>query len=69
MRVKRDYMGNDRLLPAYNMQTAICNGYIVVTDVQQAPDKALVLVRCFFGDCFFTSPLAMYKNSTDDEGL
>ena len=28
MRVKRDYMGNDQLLPAYNMQTAVCNGYI-----------------------------------------
>jgi transposase len=35
MRVKRDYMGNDQLLPAYNMQTAVCNGYIAVMDVQQ----------------------------------
>ena len=35
MRVKRDYMGNDQLLPAYNMQTAVCNGYIACMDVQQ----------------------------------
>ena len=35
MRVKRDYMGNDQLLPAYNMQTAVCNGYIAAMDVQQ----------------------------------
>ena len=25
MRVKRDYMGNDQLLPAYNIQAAICD--------------------------------------------
>ena len=35
MRMKRDYMGNDQLLPAYNMQTAVCNGYIAVMDAQQ----------------------------------
>ena len=35
MRVKRDYMGNDQLLPAYNMQTVVCNEYIAVIDVQQ----------------------------------
>jgi len=28
MRVKRDYMGNDQLLPAYNLQTVICDEYI-----------------------------------------
>src|SRR5699024_10895842 len=28
MRIKRDYMGNDQLLPAYNIQTAICDEYI-----------------------------------------
>ena len=26
MRVKRDYMGNDQLLPAYNVQLGICDG-------------------------------------------
>ena len=33
MRLKRDYMGNDQLLPAYNVQTAICDEYIAVIDV------------------------------------
>ena len=27
MRIKSDYMGNDQLLPAYNMQAAICDEY------------------------------------------
>ena len=35
MRVKRDYMGNDQLLPAYNVQVAICDEYIATTDVKQ----------------------------------
>jgi len=34
MRLKRDYMGNDQLLPAYNLQTAICDEYIAVIDVK-----------------------------------
>ena len=28
MRVKRDYMGNDQLLPAYNIQVGVCDEYI-----------------------------------------
>ena len=35
MRVKKDYMGNDQLLPAYNMQMAICDEYIAAYDVRQ----------------------------------
>ena len=35
MRIKRDYMGNDQLLPAYNMQIGICDEYIAVIDAQQ----------------------------------
>ena len=35
MRIKRDYMGNDQLLPAYNVQVAICDEYIAVIDVKQ----------------------------------
>ena len=35
MRVKRDYMGNDQLLPAYNLQCVVCDGYIATNDVQQ----------------------------------
>lgn len=34
MRLKRDYMGNDQLLPAYNVQAAICDEYIAVIDVK-----------------------------------
>ncbi len=35
MRVKRDYMGNDQLLPEYNMQVAVCDEYIATVDVKQ----------------------------------
>lgn len=35
MRIKRDYMGNDQLLPAYNLQVAICDEYIAVVDVRR----------------------------------
>ena len=34
MRVKSDYMGNDQLLPAYNMQIAVCDEYIAVIDAR-----------------------------------
>ena len=34
MRIKRDYMGNDQLLPAYNLQTTVCDEYIAVIDVK-----------------------------------
>ena len=34
MRIKRDYMGNDQLLPAYNVQAAICDEYIAVIDAK-----------------------------------
>ena len=35
MRLKRDYMGNDQLLPAYNMQAGICDEYIAVIDAKR----------------------------------
>lgn len=35
MRVKSDYMGNDQLLPAYNMQIGVCDEYIAVIDAKQ----------------------------------
>ena len=35
MRVKRDYMGNGQLLPAYNLQLGVCDEYIAVYDVKQ----------------------------------
>lgn len=34
MRMKRDHMGNDQLLPAYNMQMAICDEYIAIVDAK-----------------------------------
>ena len=34
MRLKRDYMGNDQLLPAYNLQTSVCDEYIAAVDVK-----------------------------------
>lgn len=35
MRMKRDYMGNDQLLPGYNIQLGICDEYIAICDVRQ----------------------------------
>ena len=35
MRMKTDYMGNDQLLPGYNIQLGICDEYIAVYDVKQ----------------------------------
>ena len=34
MRLKKDYMGNDQLLPAYNLQAAVCDEYVAVIDVK-----------------------------------
>lgn len=35
MRVKKDHMGNDQLLPAYNMQIGVCDEYVAVIDAKQ----------------------------------
>lgn len=35
MRVKRDYMGNGQLLPAYNMQAVVCDEYVAAIDVKK----------------------------------
>ena len=35
MRMKRDYMGNDQLLPAYNVQIGVADEYIAVVDVMK----------------------------------
>ncbi len=35
MRMKRDHMGNDQLIPGYNIQLGVCDEYIAVFDVQQ----------------------------------
>ena len=35
MRMKKDYLGNDQLLPGYNIQFGVCDEYIAVFDVKQ----------------------------------
>lgn len=35
MRMKKDYMGNDQLLPGYNIQLGLCDEYIAVYDIKQ----------------------------------
>ena len=35
MRIKTDYMGNDQLLPAYNVQFGVADEYIAVADINQ----------------------------------
>ena len=35
MRMKKDYMGNDQLLPGFNVQLGICDEYIAVFDVMR----------------------------------
>ena len=35
LRMKKDYMGNDQLLPGYNYQIAVCDEYIAAYDVKQ----------------------------------
>ena len=35
MRIKTDYMGNEQLLPAYNVQSVGADEYIAVVDVYQ----------------------------------
>ena len=35
MRMKRDYMGNDQLLPGYNLQLGVCDEFIAVYNVEQ----------------------------------
>ena len=55
MRIKRDYMGNDQLLPAYNVQLGICDEYIAVMDVKQYASD----MECFV-------PLMEKFNSTYD---
>ncbi len=35
MRMQTDYMGNDQLLPAYNVQVGVADEFIAVVDVNQ----------------------------------
>ena len=53
MRIKKDYMGNDQLLPAYNVQVVVADEYIAVVDVNQYRSDM---------DCFI--PLMEHFNKT-----
>ena len=53
MRIKTDYMGNDQLLPAYNVQIAVADEYIAMVDVNHYRSDM---------DCFI--PLMEHFNKT-----
>ena len=63
MRLKRDYMGNDQLLPAYNLQTAICDEYIAVIDVKPYASD----MECFVPLVEKYMKFTMYKKETTDK--
>jgi hypothetical protein len=51
MRIKTDYMGNDQLLPAYNVQIGVADEYIAVVDVnhyRSDMDCFIPLMECFY---------------------
>ena len=52
MRMKRDHMGNDQLIPGYNIQLGVCDEYIAVFDVQQYASDM---------DCFEPLILKFYR--------
>ena len=52
MRIKTDYMGNDQLLPAYNVQVGVADEYIAVVDVNQYRSDM---------DCFIPLMKQFYK--------
>lgn len=52
MRIKKDYMGNDQLLPAYNLQFGICDEYIAVADINQYASDM---------DCFIPLMMKFYN--------
>ena len=63
MRIKRDYMENDQLLPAYNLQFGICDEYIAVADINQFAsdmDCFIPLMMKYFNQygCFPKYPIA-----------
>lgn len=40
-------MRNDRLIPAYNIQIAVNNGYVIVTELSQNPTDTKTLIPFF----------------------
>ena len=62
MRVKSDYMGNDQLLPAYNLQAAICDEYIAVIDAKPYASD----IECFVPLMEKYMKFTMFYNETKD---
>ena len=63
MRIKRDYMGNDQLLPAYNVQAAICDEYIAVIDVKKYASD----MECFVPLMEKFMKFTMFEKETKDK--
>ena len=63
MRVKRDYMGNDQLLPAYNVQVAICDEYIAVIDTKKYASD----MECFVPLMEKFMKFTMFEKETKDK--
>ncbi|MCQ2507422.1 MAG: hypothetical protein MJ097_01380 [Dorea sp.] len=52
MRIKTDYMRNDQLLPAYNVQIGVADEYIAVVDVNHG--RTHIYLRRLSDDHVFT---------------
>lgn len=63
MRMKKDYMGNDQLLPAYSIQIGVADEYIAVADVMQYRSD----MDCFVPLMEKFMKFPMYKKETTDE--
>ena len=44
MRSKKNYMRNDKLIPAYNIQIAVNNGYVLGVELFQNPTDTKTLI-------------------------
>lgn len=53
MRMKKDYMGNDQLLPAYNIQIRVADEYFAVAEVMQHRSDM---------DCFVDAGYGSFNN-------
>lgn len=69
MRMKKDYMGNDQLLPAYNIQIRVADEYIAVAEVMQHRsdmDCFVPLMKNFMG---YTDSIPDIRSQTPDMDL
>ena len=63
MRLKKDYMGNDQLLPAYNLQAAVCDEYVAVIDVKPYASD----MECFVPLMEKYMKFTMFAKETEDK--